>query len=47
MGELVDFVGTLHNSTKRNYVARVVEYDKAECSTIAKQWGYDYWDGDP
>lgn len=41
----LDFVGTLHNRTKRDYVARVVEHDKAACAAIAKQWGADYWDG--
>ena len=41
----IDFVGALHNRTKRDYVARVVEHDKAECAAIAKQWGADYWDG--
>ena len=42
----VDFVLKLHRSTKREYVARVVEHDKAECATVAKQYGKDYWDGD-
>lgn len=46
MGENVDFVQKLHSSTKRDYVARVVENPKAECARVAKQWGYDYWDGD-
>ena len=46
MGEYVDFVQSLHSSTKRDYVARVVEADKAEVAPIAKQWGHDYWDGD-
>lgn len=41
----IDFVGALHNRTKRDYVARVVEHDKAECAAIAKRWGVDYWDG--
>jgi len=36
----------VHTSTKRNYVERVVEYDKAECAIVAKQYGKDYWDGD-
>lgn len=42
----IDFVMKLHTRTKRNYVQRVVENDKAECATVAKQWGKDYWDGD-
>ena len=42
----VDFYMKLHQSTSRDYVARVVEYDKAECSEVAVQYGKDYWDGD-
>lgn len=42
----IDFVERVHTSTKRNYVQRVVEYDKAECATVAKQFGQDYWDGE-
>lgn len=42
----VDFIEQVHTSTKRNYVQRVVEYDKAECATVSKQFGKDYWDGD-
>jgi len=42
----IDFLSTLHNSTKRDYVARVNEHDKAECSQVAKLFGYDYWDGE-
>ena len=42
----VDFVGRVHRSTKRDYVARVLEADKAQCAEVAIQWGKDYWDGD-
>jgi SAM-dependent methyltransferase len=42
----VDFIGSQHRSTKRDYVQRVVEFDKAHCAEVAKQWGYDYWDGE-
>lgn len=42
----VDFVGALHTSTKRDYVQRVVEHDKASCAEVAGQFGEDYWDGD-
>jgi ubiquinone/menaquinone biosynthesis C-methylase UbiE len=42
----IDFVQGLSASTRRNYVQRVVEHDKAECAAVARQWGYDYWDGD-
>jgi SAM-dependent methyltransferase len=43
---LVDFVSLVHKSTKRDYLARVTEFPKAEAAERAKKWGYDYWDGD-
>lgn len=42
----IDFVSALHKSTKRDYVGRVTQADKAECARVAKEYGYDYWDGD-
>jgi ubiquinone/menaquinone biosynthesis C-methylase UbiE len=42
----IDFIGALHNRTKRDYVGRVTAYDKAVCAKIAKQFGADYWDGE-
>lgn len=42
----IDFVSELHQSTRRNYIERVISDDKAQCAKIAKQYGYDYWDGD-
>ncbi|HWR39472.1 MAG TPA: class I SAM-dependent methyltransferase [Patescibacteria group bacterium] len=42
----IDFIGHLHNRTKRDYVARVVENDKAECAVVAKNFDREYWDGD-
>lgn len=44
----VDFMSVLHKSTSRDYLARVnePEYPKAKAASLAKQWGYDYWDGD-
>ena len=42
----VDFIGQVHTATKRNYLERVVEHDKAECATVAGAFGRDYWDGD-
>jgi ubiquinone/menaquinone biosynthesis C-methylase UbiE len=42
----IDFVMKLHSSTKRDYVQRVVDHDKAECAAVAKQYGKDYWDGE-
>ena len=45
MGELRNFVTSLHQSTKRDYLARMVD-DKVHCMEVAKQYGKDYWDGD-
>lgn len=42
----IDFISIIHKRTARNYIERVVQYDKAECAQIAKKFGYDYWDGD-
>ena len=42
----VDFLTPIHTATKRDYVGRVTEFPKAEAAKTAKQWGYDYWDGD-
>ena len=42
----IDFVSVLHKQTKRDYIGRVTSDDKAECAKIAKQYGFDYWDGD-
>jgi protein-L-isoaspartate(D-aspartate) O-methyltransferase len=40
-----DFVSLIHKSTKRDYLARVTQRDKAEVAELAIQFGYDYWDG--
>jgi SAM-dependent methyltransferase len=45
MGQQIDFLAKYQSSTKRDYVARMVEHDKAECAIIAKRWGEEYWDG--
>ena len=42
----INLVQSMHASTKRNYVQRVVEHDKAESAAVARQWGRDYWDGE-
>jgi protein-L-isoaspartate(D-aspartate) O-methyltransferase len=44
----IDFVSVIHKKTTRDYLARVndPEYPKAKAAELAKQWGYDYWDGD-
>lgn len=45
MGKLLNIVTPLHQQTKRDYLARMVD-DKVKCMQIAKQYGSDYWDGD-
>ncbi len=42
----IDFISQLHKSTTRDYLARVMAHDKAQCADIALQWGRDYWDGE-
>ena len=44
----IDYMSVLHNSTKRDYLARVndIEYPKAKAAELAKKFDYDYWDGD-
>ena len=42
----INLVQSMHASTKRDYVQRVVEHDKARTAEVARQWGYDYWDGE-
>ena len=45
MGKLVNFVNTLHSSTKRNYVDRMIN-EKTICMVEAKKYDKNYWDGD-
>jgi len=42
----LDFISVIHKSTKRDYVQRVVEYDKAACAEVSRRFGMDYFDGD-
>ncbi len=42
----IDFLSELHKKTKRDYVARVTEYPKADAIAIAKRYDREYWDGD-
>lgn len=44
----IDFMSTLHKSSNRDYLARVndPEYPKEKAAVIAKNFDYDYWDGD-
>jgi SAM-dependent methyltransferase len=42
----LDFVSAVHTRTERDYLGRVNAYPKAEAAKKAKQFDYDYWDGD-
>jgi len=44
----IDFMKSLHKSTKRDYIARVIDpvYPKAKAAKLAKKFDFDYWDGD-
>jgi len=42
----IDFISPLHKKTKRDYLARVNEFPKAQAARLAKQFDKDYWDGD-
>ncbi len=45
MGQLRDFATKLHKATKRDYLARMND-DKVKCMMKAKEYEFDYWDGD-
>jgi SAM-dependent methyltransferase len=45
MGRLLNIVTPLHKATKRDYLARMVD-DKVHCMMKAKEYEFDYWDGD-
>ena len=45
MGRLLEIVTPLHKATKRDYLARMVD-DKVHCMMKAKEYEFDYWDGD-
>ena len=38
----IDFVGTLHKKTDRNYLERVVSQDKAKAAHVASKFDFDY-----
>ena len=45
MGKLVHYVTPLHQATRRTYIDRMMD-EKVHCMIKAKQYEYDYWDGD-
>ena len=44
MGVLREFVTPLHRATSRNYLSRMND-DKVQCMFKAKEYGFEYWDG--
>lgn len=42
----INFLETYQKKTTRNYIERVTSHDKGKSAEIAKQWGFDYWDGE-
>lgn len=45
MGELLNIITPLHRATKRKYIERMKD-DKVHCMLKAKEYEFDYWDGD-
>ena len=45
MGQLMNFFTPLHKRTARKYLDRMVD-DKVACMLKAKEYEFDYWDGD-
>lgn len=45
MGQLLNLITPLHKSTTREYLARMTD-GKVECMLKAKEYEFDYWDGD-
>ena len=40
----LNFISSLHKSTKRNYIERMIN-EKVKCVKIAKKYDFHYWDG--
>lgn len=45
MGSERFLIQSLHNSTNRDYVGRMLN-EKVKCMKIARKFDFDYWDGD-
>ena len=45
MGKELNIVTALHQATSRKYLDRMID-DKVNCMLKAKEYEYDYWDGD-
>ena len=45
MGKLLSIITPLHQKTKRDHIARMMN-NKIECAKIARKFSRDFWDGD-
>src|SRR6266851_2827961 len=45
MGKLQNIMTPMHKRAKRDYLPRMVD-DKVHCMLKAKEYEFDYWDGD-
>jgi SAM-dependent methyltransferase len=45
MGRLLNIITPLHTATKRDFLGRMND-DKVACMVKARDYGFDYWDGD-
>ncbi len=45
MSKLKNYIASLHQSSKRDYLSRMND-NKIECMIEAKKYGINYWDGD-
>jgi SAM-dependent methyltransferase len=45
VGRLLNIVTPLHQATKRDYIGRMMD-EKIKCMIKAREYEYDYWDGD-
>ena len=45
MQQLRNFVTALHQSSPRDYLPRMID-EKVECMNKAREFEYDYWDGE-
>lgn len=48
LGEERRLIGPQHERVARDYYARITdsEYPKDRAASLAKKWGFEYWDGD-
>lgn len=45
MGKQIDIITKMHKRTQRDYIGRMAD-DKINCMEKAREYGFDYWDGD-